>query len=281
MMHSGSSAAASRVSRTVVALALALIAGCDYGTVQLTEPAGPPTSGVTVTVRLADADRGLAAALGWADGAVPGAEVTLWPASYPDDADISPLVDAPELVRVSADDTGAAVLGDQGAGVYRLKARHILSEAERGSLAETEWRDVVGVAGIASVRVLGDGSVGVWNPGDESEPGAMVAAVPMRQGGLVLSQWYTPFVHASNITEYEGGKYLTLYNNGDTTVYLDGMIFALRFSYWEYDLRMRSCALSEQYRHDEGGVWARTAMRFPGGGGEYPVLPGRGVLLAV
>ncbi|MHB1224780.1 MAG: hypothetical protein ACYC2G_12180 [Gemmatimonadaceae bacterium] len=274
------SAPAASPPRILAAFALALIAGCDYGTVQLTEPAGPPTSGVTVTVRLADADRGLAAALGWAEGAVPGAEVTLWPASYPDDADISPLVDAPELVRVSADDAGAAVLGDQGAGQYRLKARRILSEAEREALAETGWRDVVGVAGIASVRVLGDGSVGVRNPGDESQPGAAVTAVPMRQGGLVLSQWSAGFLHASNTTEYEGGKYLTLYNNGDSTIYLDGVIFATRYSYWELDYPLRPCALSERYRHDEGGVWARTAMRFPGSGGEYPVLPGRGVLLA-
>ena len=76
-------------------------------------------------------------------------------------------------------------------------------------------------------------------------------------------------------------KYVEVYNNADTTVYLDGKIIAQAFHFvWDSDNAPSRCVDLERWRLDSEGIWAQRVLRFPGSGREYPVPPGQARVVA-
>ena len=78
---------------------------------------------------------------------------------------------------------------------------------------------------------------------------------------------------------YSSGNYLELYNNGDTTVYLDQKLIGVGVSF-SYDYPNAPCSWSEQWSNDPDGVWIWFLYQFPGSGREYPLTPGKNAVIA-
>ena len=109
-----------------------------------------------------------------------------------------------------------------------------------------------------------------------------VTLVAARRGSLVVSELYY-FVGLINGCSGCGSfsQYIEFYNNGDTTVYMDGM---LKFSTngATHSFRPNTpCSLAEAQRLDDTGLWVSNIERFPGTGREYPVLPGAARVWAI
>jgi hypothetical protein len=236
----------------LVALLGFMISSCTAGEVELYEPEGSGlASGLTVKVELDSAAADIAETLGWTAG-VPDAEVRVhrtgtefrWETALTDSA-------------------GEARFPDLIPGRYRLAAYRALSDEE---VAELGGRR----------RAFADGRMV-----ELSEPRTVtLTAAPDQRGCLLISELYG--TSADVLWGYLYHFYLEVYNNSDTTIYLDGKILGLAY-YFHDDSPSGgwTCAHTEMFRDDPGGVWSRTFHQFPGSGAEYPLAPGEIALVAL
>jgi hypothetical protein len=234
----------------IAPLYVAVLLGACEANVGLVAPRafeGEPTLRITVHVE----DETLAELLGWQDG-VPGATVWLHRELIPG------------VEELQADSLGRIELSELPAANYWVWAERQLTAEERDLLGGSE------------VRIFGGGDkvfVGS-NRLDELELG-LGAEEP---GSLVLSEFsINPLTLAGGSGYYS--MYFELYNNADSTIYLDGMIFGHSFIY-PSDSPYWPCAVYEQFRSDPEAIYANHVLAFPGSGSEYPVFPGQKVLIA-
>jgi hypothetical protein len=98
---------------------------------------------------------------------------------------------------------------------------------------------------------------------------------------LVISELYA---HAPSLPAggyYYTGDYIELYNNSDTTIYLDGKVIGVGIVWLrDYVGSPVGCASMEQWRTDPAGIWSSFFYRFPGTGQTYPLLPGEAAVVA-
>lgn len=154
-------------------------------------------------------------------------------------------------------------------GRYDLTFLRLLSVDEGIRIAEADSM-------LAGISALGGGArSGVQPPAVTVE----VEAVAGRRGSLVISEIHdwSPRVTSGPAAQYSQAMYIEVYNNSDTTVYLDGKILGGGLWYvWESELSESSldnCAEFEAWRMDPDGVWSEKHLRFPGTGREYPIPP--------
>ncbi|UCD24384.1 MAG: hypothetical protein JSW51_00240 [Gemmatimonadota bacterium] len=238
------------------AIALAVLVACDTPGVTLVDPdvANPdPDKGTTIHVTLEDS--ALAAALGWSQG-VPNAEVRL-----------NRIGDEFDPLTLLTDSTGTAVHETTLPGQYRLAAYRGLEQEEAGPTGGT-------------ARAFGDGGK-VWlHPPQLVE----LALSTDQAGSLVVSeiQMYGRFEPGAPYSDYRWFEYFELYNNSDSTLYLDGMIWGRAFDIdADYTNTAYPCAVTLPWRTDSSGVWTMWIHQFPGTGSQYPVLPGKAVVVAM
>ena len=232
-----------------IAVALsALVAGaCLGGTELVTPPYQPPTT-ITLVFRPDSEDAATASALGWTRG-IPNVQVTL--------TSLDSTNSAPQLIQGS--DSGTLVLDQLSAGRYLVEAARWLSDSERAQLPAGD--DALGF--VARVRLI-----------TASATAEMPIRLPAnRRKSLVISEW------AFNAHAYQYGGFLELYNNSDTTVYLDGMLIARGFDV-AFDYPNFPCALYTSVTNDPTSIWARVIQKFPGTGRDYPVAPGQTIVIA-
>jgi hypothetical protein len=105
-----------------------------------------------------------------------------------------------------------------------------------------------------------------------------VGAYASRRGSLVVSEYWFPSRVSTTGDFYPYAGYLELYNNADTTVYLDGMLVGQALIAG-IETMISTCAEYEQWSLDPLGIWAQYIYQFPGAGAEYPVSPGQAVLV--
>jgi len=224
---------------------------CLSGTDLVTPPAQPPTT-ITLIFRSDSEDAATAAALGWQNG-IARPEVTI----IPDDTTQLPRV-------LQASDSGRLLL-QQVSGSYKINAERWLTDSERALL--TPGDDAVGF--------IARGEVNSATATDHLN----VEMVASRRHGIVISEWKGDDMFTAAEGTYSFSGYVRLYNNGDTTVYLDGLIIgsglASQFDYPNYP-----CSMFAPYALDPRGIWARYFHQLPGGGTDYPLLPGATVVLA-
>jgi hypothetical protein len=108
--------------------------------------------------------------------------------------------------------------------------------------------------------------------------GNVTVTVPAsRKHGLVISEWA---FNLPLIQNYSYGGYLKLSNNADTIVFLDGLILARGLEH-EFDAPTWTCASDAPMTNDPAGIWVRWVNQFPGRGRDYPLEPGRTVVIAI
>nr|MBA3406006.1 DUF4876 domain-containing protein [Gemmatimonadaceae bacterium] len=215
----------------------------------------PPTGSAdfTLTIRPDPEDAGVAQQLGWAAG-IPGAEVSIAQAGFGGSG---------QTFTTSA--TGTVAITGIQSGSYRVSVRRLLSGAEITRL---------GTAGDA-VAFVGESEISV-----SSSSGSATINVPAsRRRSLVISEFSFRSRYIPGGSTYLFGGFLELYNNSDTTVYLDGVLIADAYATVQ-ELPLNPCAIMEPFRNDPLGIWTRFLAAFPGSGRSYPLRPGANVVVA-
>ena len=87
-----------------------------------------------------------------------------------------------------------------------------------------------------------------------------------------LSEWAFNVFAVTGVAFYPFGEFLEIYNNADSTVYLDGMTVAEGFAIY-LQTTNTTCDGDAAFNNDPSGVWARFMARFPGTGHDHPLLP--------
>src|SRR5574341_759073 len=243
-----------RVPRYAIWL-VALLAACDPGDVVLLAP-GTTSEAATGSIHavIDTPYTALTAALGWAAG-VPGTQVRVHRMDEP--------YDSSYWHAASADSTGTASFQDLLYGLYEVEVARPLEPTETARSGQ-------------GVRVLAGGRR-LYLPGAYPPE---VTMAPDRHGSLVFSELELDGPYASEVGAfYPDAMYVELYNNSDTTIYLDGKYWGTG---WDLvnDYRAWPCAQTEVIRNDPQGIWAAPVFRFPGTGREYPLAPGQTALIA-
>ncbi len=230
------------------AIALAVFAACDTPGVTLVDP-DIATGRDTVTFHVRLEDSALAQALGWTTG-VPGALVMLQ--RIGEDY-------RPDSLRT--DSTGSVSIDDLLPGFYRVAVHRLLSQSETTPLG---GRPVAFGTG-SKLRLSASGNI-------------VLSLDAGKRGSLIFSEIYVVQQYLAN--EYMWFQYFELYNNGDTTLYVDGMILG-RAWHLDRDYTPYPCITTEPMRNDSAGIWAQFFHHFPGAGHDYPVHPGETVTVAM
>jgi hypothetical protein len=145
-------------------------------------------------------------------------------------------------------------------GRYRVSAVRILSEGERAA------------TGLTEVYALGGGTSAVVLRADDS---LRITARTGRRGSLTITEIRHGQAVYPGIGSYPFSFFIEVYNNGNTTAYLDGLL--LGYGWFKYldNVPPFSCADYAGFVDPEG-LWAEYIFRFPGSGQQYP-LPAGGV----
>jgi hypothetical protein len=178
----------------------------------------------------------------------------------PEDSTLGP----PQQVQGSV--AGTLTLDQRAGGRYVLDGVRWLTDQERARLPTGD--DAVGFV----TRVSLNAATAAENVGVE-----MVAS---RRHGLVISEWDDwPLFDPQAGDSYDFSEYLGLYNNTDTTMYLDGLIVGSGLIY-QHNYPIFPCSVSATYALDPLGIWALSFHQLPGRGTDYPLLPGKIAVLA-
>jgi len=163
------------------------------------------------------------------------------------------------------DSLGVATFTDILPGSYSISSVRLLTSEEISRLPASE----------ADVTALGGGvTASVQAPSTRQ---ALVLDAG-RRGSLVISE-LNPTHPLAGGQFYNWANFLELYNNSDTTIYLDGKTVVKGLPGW-YDYPTFPCANEAPYREDSLGIWSAWTYRFPGSGHDHPLPPGRTALLA-
>lgn len=235
------------VRRTIAWGCAIIVAACGSDRT-LVDPDGDDREGIVIRVLAKDA--ALATSLGWEAG-IPGAAVHVRQDATPD------------ILTFRTDSTGQ-VITDLPTAKYWVWVERRLNDAERGRAG-------------GNVQVLGGGMVSGLERGIE----ATVSLRADDPGSLVISEYHYHWASTSviGLPGYSGYWYIELYNNGATTVYLDGKIIGSGFNY-NIDAPLWTCTETEPFRNEPRGVYAQYFQAFPGTGTQYPVAPGQAVVIA-
>ncbi len=234
-----------------------LFAACDPGDVVLLTPetSGPKSPSLAVRAVIDTPYAAVAESLSWAAG-VPDAQVRVHRMD-------EPYIESYWHVA-TADSTGFATFPALLGGLYEVEVTRPLSTAET-------------VKSGAGLRILAGGRRMYL-----SASHAEVTMAPDQRGSLVFSELSTAGPRMGSEgggVEYPDSKYFEVYNNTDTTIYLDGKYWGIGwdlprdYPYWP-------CAQTEAVRNDPQGIWAARILRFPGQGTDYPLAPGQTALIA-
>ena len=159
---------------------------------------------------------------------------------------------------------GTFRMTDLPARDYRVEANRWFDDAERSQLTGAD--DAIGFVGATLLTVAADTRT------------LTITLPTSRRQSVVISEWSFNDGFSTNLS-YSFGGYFELYNNSDTTVFLDGMTLGRAVSY-DIDLASASCAVTAQYSNDPAGIWTLYYQRFPGSGRDYPLPPGASTVVA-
>jgi hypothetical protein len=222
-----------------------LLTGCTAGEVELYEPEGSGLrQGLTVKVEVDSTAADIAEALGWIGG-VPDAEVRVHRTGTEF-----------RWQTVLTDSAGEASFPDLIPGRYRLAAYRALTDEEAAQLGSRR-------------RAFGDGLMLDISGASRKT----LSLTPDRRGALLISEVYATGPYIAEV-QWNYHRYLEIYNNSDTTIYLDGMILGTAYGWHRVNPPRYTCASTGPFRNDPDGVWALFFHQFPGSGAEYPLAAG-------
>jgi hypothetical protein len=248
--ESGSDIRFGRAARASTLLLALLLAGCEPQVSMLQPEAAERGPSLVLTLLLED--EALAARLGWENG-VPGAQV--WLQREKD----------PEVLVLESDSLGVVTVPTLRTGLYWIWGERRLSAAERELAGEDVWVFGGGQRTSASMQSTRESALLLGT----EEPGSLV---------IEEVAYGEPHHQLTGGWAYFDARYVKLRNNGEDVQYLDGKLL-LAHNFAKFDTQPVSCDEWE-FRNGPDHLCAIYGFRFPGGGGDHPVLPGESVLIA-
>ncbi len=212
----------------------------------------PPTGGVqrasiTVRVSFSSEDAGLASS---AAVTTSGIKVRLQRSS-----------EAPREAETSS--LGVALFEGLLEGMYTVSVERVLTELERSRLP----------LGSDATVFAGGNQITLSPPNSRTVDVSLVAS---RRGSLVVSEIFY-YTNSTNPV-YNLGKYIEVFNNSDTTIYLDGVILFSTSSFMHSE--SIPCGQTHSFRDDDTRLWISSVHTFPGSGRNYPIRAGEGKVIA-
>lgn len=210
---------------------------------------------LTLDVRLSESDSTVARALELpADRSVAGATIVLRRGT------------SMSTTTATTDSAGRVRLPDLLPGSYSVSLIRPLTPDEAVRLEPAD-RDVTALGGGLTLEVQAPSAAGV------------LVAHAGRRGSLVISEVARSAPRTPSGEFYLYGHFLEIYNNSDTTIFLDRKTVGKALPGWA-DYPSFPCANEEPYRMDSLGIWAAWFYRFPGDGDDHPLRPGEAVIVA-
>jgi hypothetical protein len=229
-------------------LILLLLAACEHATT-LIDPTAPADTTVgdgtvqkatlTVTIVVTGADSALATLIGCEGGVLRDAEVTIERSGTPG-----------SLQSATTDAAGRVRFERLLPGTYAVSVIRVLTPDEIVQFP-SEDADVNAFGGAART--------GVSAPTTDM----VVQAVAGRRGSLVISELSLPVARLASGEDYRYGQFIELYNNSDTTIYLDGKVLVRGFINGARGSDASPCDLHEPWQNDPEGIWTRYIEAFP------------------
>ncbi len=210
-------------------------------------------------------------------------------------------------VRVTVDPTDAALAQQVGVGVAGLTVRLTSSRptdpvrtAVTAADGTVRFENLLEGVFTASVdRALTAAEVARLAPDDReasvfagagqtilappANASTTIALVGARRGSVVISEVfanYGPLQYTE--PNYVFGSYIEVYNNSDTTAYLDGMLLATTASWYTDNTWNGTCTEHpKRLRLDSTAVYSAVILAFPGTGRDYPIRPGEAKVVAM
>jgi len=180
--------------------------------------------------------------------------------------------DAPGFTPLTAttDANGVARFPALLDGIYQASVDRALTAAEVARLQPSD----------REASIFAGGATAVLSP--PANTATTVSLIAARRGSLVISEVFAFNNPLTTNFGYNWGTYIELYNNADTTVYLDGVVIfktplVLHGGWPEYPCDQFNLA----QRLDSTSIYASSTIhQFPGSGREFPLAPGRAAVLA-
>jgi hypothetical protein len=216
---------------------------------------------LAITVKVHSDDVPVATAIGSTGGNLSGATV------------VARRVGAVDSVVAVSDASGTVQFPNLLAGTYTVSVIRLLTDSERAQLDPSD-ADVTAFGGGGQVNAQASGA-------GTPTVSVNLATVAGRRGSLVISELWA---HAPSLPAggyYSTGDYVELYNNSDTTIYLDRKVIGIGYGFYRDHVGTNhDCAAMAQWRLDPEGVWSGHFYEFPGAGQSYPLSPGQAVVVA-
>ncbi|MCA1790253.1 MAG: DUF4876 domain-containing protein [Thioalkalivibrio sp.] len=95
---------------------------------------------------------------------------------------------------------------------------------------------------------------------------------------ITVERYHFPWFFRTGIGTYPTSGFLELYNDSDTTVYLDGKLVGMALTV-TYGLGGLGCG-EGGFLLDADGIWILESQRFPGSGQDHPLEPGATTVIA-
>lgn len=166
----------------------------------------------------------------------------------------------------TTDDAGTVTFTELLPGTYQISVLRILTEEERGLLGPAD----------ADVDAFGGGRTTTLSPPATE---TAVSARATRRGSLVISEIFPTTWIGDGF--YRFGGFIEIYNNADTTIFLDGKLVGNGPTFFaDAPNHDRPCSLTQQWQADADGLWTPRLWRLPGTGQQYPLAPGETAVLA-
>lgn len=167
----------------------------------------------------------------------------------------------------TTDASGEVVFEELIPGTYNASAIRLVAPDE-AALFDSSAADVNAFGG--SILTV------VESPATTRE----LPAFATRRGSLVISEISAPIMVIDAAGPYNFGGFIELYNNSDTTIYLDGIVIGKGISWMREFEPPKSCSEFDRWRNDPAGIWSAFFAAFPGHGRQHPLAPGATVVVA-
>lgn len=161
--------------------------------------------------------------------------------------------------------TGQAIFIDILPGTYNITANKSLTAEE-----------ALPLTGINSAVTLNASQNGVVVIGSQN-PTFQLQLQGGSVGGLVIKEVYYTGSKTPNGGNYFSDQFVEIYNNATDTLYLDGLFIADAFG---NSGLINPTSLPTPFNTDNDNVYVSSVWQIPGTGKQYPLLPGKSIIIA-
>lgn len=160
----------------------------------------------------------------------------------------------------TTDNEGKAIFKNVVPDIYSIATSWKLTPSEYASLStsdEIENRNVLISSSVASQQLFDEQTV------------SMTLNKAVEQT-LLISKIYASGTKDNNNKTYIADKYLEIFNNSDSVQYVDGLYFAFTEN---------ESSIAYPASTNKGYIYVRQVYQFPGIGKDYPVQPGKSIVI--